>query len=353
MPNKILIILVGATLLVSANLYAAGFESMSDAEVANHISDDLQNRQNKDLGLNRARMKAQKELLTKSVNPEVSGFFAGEVSSMNRKCYPWDWSGGEYDKIAVDIFAELCLVSRFDEDLNVDSMESRVESRANAKIHIQENTYDGLDAEFSTSLPMQGSARANGTIRVMGYTIWSGSNKLPRTKFSKQFGPVHFEKSSPYNTVIGPLPITINLGVRSEAKLRFEASIHQNNVRALAIPDLNSEAFAIGGSDVWLLSAGVRADMTIIDDAITLEGKFGVNVLPTSNPLRFIYVGEVTGDNELAALSGNIILEVESAKEIPKYGDRFEYPVYSWEGFFQTDTLFNNRIGPKEFQIKK
>ncbi|MCP4675678.1 MAG: hypothetical protein GY854_09270 [Deltaproteobacteria bacterium] len=249
----------------------------------------------------------------------------------------------------------------------------RVQGGVNAAVAVPGN---GDDPGTETS--------ANLALFVAGQEFWSGSCSFEDAKCSEEgadFSSQIFEAKSRFT--IGPVPMSITVGVTGKMgvtyapviefdypeeeqleggweQFRGEGNAFQLNIEAglLITPYAGLDAFAELAIDAWVLSVGVRAELTIINLAFPFKASLGfrgeLGYDPTKTVPRTFTNLELTYSTDLTAvlrtLDGRIYVFVKVdigfwektwKKKLASWnGPRIELPIFDLEGNFASDKDF-------------
>ncbi|MBF0314053.1 MAG: hypothetical protein HQK50_03295 [Oligoflexia bacterium] len=347
---------VGEVYAQTAQAAPAGGRAFTDRDIENsrQVSEALDTELRNQRLLQRKYQYSQSQLDRPLVNRSSSGFFKARESGLStvdwdrnqgsRKCFEWPWTGGDYNRLAIDVLAEFCLISNLDPTRPIEELNSQVKATADAVLHANNSVQPILNSYFKATAPMQGVASAEGSIQVMGYTLWNYNDALPEVEYRNSIPILNVEREFPYTFALGPFPITFKVGARGSGVVNIYARATYLNASAKLLPQINVDSYLWGGLDVWLLSVGLVGNLKVIKSDLDLTGKLGLSVDPTSWPLKVVYRGEALGVNSMEALNGAFGLQIESEIDIPYFGRNFEYPLYTFEGFRQSATLFNEVV---------
>ncbi len=170
-------------------------------------------------------------------------------------------------------------------------------------------TLANANADFSSSAKTV-SAKMN--VSVVGQTIFNLNESAPGSWTKSQ----RFVKGADISTTIpipiGPLSLNIKLGVHGEAGLEYGAGIYGGlpMVRVWVDPFVHTSVYIQGGVCVgasWLgVEGGVGANMTLINDDMSISGEAGVFWL-----FAFGIREKFVIHNKLDMLSGNVYAYVQ------------------------------------------
>ncbi len=316
-----------------------------DAEAIRAAIEERENEDSYSQMWSRAQQKKLSESLSEALNPASQPAF---VSAQERaqKCFPWMWEGGQRDRLALSIAAQLCLKSNLDKDLQLSQMGSSIESLADSQLYIFNTQFELMRARGEGQMPMQGTPSASGNVSVLGKQVWADTARAPQIRWEKSFQLLNFDQSQQLPFAIGPVPASATVGARGTAGAKFVAILNVGNGNVSAIPTADIDGYAFGGVDIKVVKGGVDAQIGIVQDTIEIKGGIGLVIDPTTLPPRLVYSASASGYNTFAGLNGDVAIVAKTTFQIPGFGNSFRYPLFTYPGFKAQGFMFSERIEP-------
>ena len=174
-------------------------------------------------------------------------------------------------------------------------------------------------------------------------------------EFSKAFEKSWEERKVLASTrfTVGPIPVKVEAGVEGDVGLALE--VGYQNAALSAEGDIFSTdfgAFADGGVDLLVASAGVEAELTLIDDVLSLESS--VDLSPIFSHKRIDYAIDLTDEIDVISGRFGIFAELSGIKWCKKFGipypcgskkTRYDLWLYQTPSVFQKEWTLYGKSG--------
>jgi len=151
-----------------------------------------------------------------------------------------------------------------------------------------------------------------------------------------------FDESISQTVMVGPIPITVTAGARAGVYLGYEVGLGATLLRASVVPGARADAYARGGVNLFIVSAGVGCELLLLNVSPSLGGDAGVNF--DAEGLPFLHLG-LNSDLNYSALDGRFYAYAEYP--VPRFGlppwkmTRSDLDIFSWRGFHESYRIMN------------
>jgi hypothetical protein len=227
------------------------------------------------------------------------------------------------------------------------SFEGALSLSSSAKVSVFGLEKSLFDLSFDSKLPDDPGAKNKvvASIKVRGNAIYSSQDDS--VTFTYPVTPqAEFAKAS-MTFWAGPVPISVSAGAVASAGFEIASSgtgkscgnkvtdSPSYDLRAHAKPYVRADAFAQGGVDLWVVSAGVRAALNLISISVPAALAFRVEKGNVA----------LSGGTELAidALAGSVSLYAEIDYLFDS--ETWEVPLFSWNGLHWKKSLWSMNVG--------
>lgn len=156
-------------------------------------------------------------------------------------------------------------------------------------------------------------------VRVLGVTVRSRSVSGNLTESAPIYNATFFSQSK--TIWLGPVPVKFTGAVKGTLGVDLEASYATSTLSAKAKPIAKVYAQASAGVDMWLASAGVSGNLTLVEATVPSQA----NAVVSPSNVTFA----VHSDLVLASLSG----KVEAYATLP--GKRWTMTLAKWDPLFK------------------
>lgn len=176
--------------------------------------------------------------------------------------------------------------------------------------------------------------------------------KEMKGQLEKTFGK-KWKKENPLGKarfMVGPVPISVEAGVKGEIEFSLKFGLYDNFYGKAKLPELAFSGYGKGGVDIVAASAGVAAELLLIEEKFNADASVDLNVFQTDN-LEWKALGATINSkitNEIDAISGKFGLYAKwkSPKICRKWG--IPYPCGLKEGehefwLYKTRSLFKQK----------
>ncbi len=180
-----------------------------------------------------------------------------------------------------------------------------------------------------------GFARLDVLVKALGKTLYDHhwQEKVLKISDDKLWS---VSESKSYRFAIGPIPCKGTVGFMGAAGIKYGHQVLPIEVMAFAVPYVDTKLFAQLGVDIVVAAAGVGGEVTLINDAVTLQGSLAVTFEDQPS-----LVLELSGKNSVDCLSGTLYAFAKVRFLFIK--KTFKHVFFSWTGFKKESDLFNFR----------
>lgn len=192
-------------------------------------------------------------------------------------------------------------------EAGVDTNLNRVSAKATSEVDV---SVFGISKSLFYSIaemyfaPNDSSLGRIASIEFIGQTLYDNSYEVsdPSILLKKEFAKEQLLAKASF--VVGPVPITVTASAQGALGAQLELSWVDGEFKADGQPYAKLTAIGTGGVDIGLASAGVEADLTLVDDEF--------HVIPTITPVLSVENGitDVSGSflvrNDLNLIDGNL-----------------------------------------------
>jgi len=175
---------------------------------------------------------------------------------------------------------------------------------------------------------------------LAGSTVYSLNKTSPTWSESNNFSKsIDFSAST--TIFVGPIPLDLKIGARGSAGLQYSMNVDPISVSISGGPTVNADVYAQAGVDVVVASAGVQANLTLVNWAMNFHADAGVGWL-----FGFYVYDDVYADSKLNLLSGNVGLYASVSYPCwnwpPWCTSNYTDNLFSWSGLNFDSVLFND-----------
>jgi hypothetical protein len=199
-----------------------------------------------------------------------------------------------------------------------------------------------LRASSSVNMPEKGDGRARVTISIGGRTVFNKEVALKENFTKKDELSKSFDQGVSFRFALGPIPMSVKLGARGSAGIRYFIGTHHLAAEAQFVPFARVVAYAECTVDLVVAKGGARADLKLLDFELRAGGSLAVKVDPSKGLLleEHAYIS-----SNLEMLSGQVVIVAEINLLFTK--KHFEKTLWKFAGFKKSLNLLNvNRTIP-------
>jgi len=241
----------------------------------------------------------------------------------------WAWDLGNKSSLWVQLLASF----------RIDGSKTEVKSVAKGQMNgAVLGLWEGEIIDASATASAGGIATTASlavSVRAVGISVFSKtwSEKIIKQTEQKSYD-VHPEWS--YRFAIGPVPCKGTVGFVGSVGVKYGYQIVPIAINVFVVPFAATKVFAQVGADIGIASAGVGGEITLLNDAVTLQGLFSVSI--EDEPTLTL---ELTGKNTVDCLSGRLYAYARINYFIGSWtGD---FTIFSWTGYKKDSDLFKFR----------
>jgi hypothetical protein len=163
-------------------------------------------------------------------------------------------------------------------------------------------------------------------------TSWSEGNNFSRS----------IDFSAETTIMVGPIPLDLKIGAHGSAGLQYSMNLAPMEVSISGGPNLNATVYAQAGVNLVVASAGVQANLTLVDWNMNFNADAGIGWL-----FGFYVYDDVYADSKLNMLSGNVGLYASVTYPCwnwpPWCTSNYNDNLFSWGGINYNSVLFNDK----------
>ncbi len=135
-----------------------------------------------------------------------------------------------------------------------------------------------------------------------------------------------------FRYVIGPVPVSVRLGISGTLGLRYDISFHEACLSSEITPYARIEVYAEAAIDAWIIKVGVGCALTLINADLTITANVGYKghsdeKLAEAQPYL---EGHLEVKNKITMLSGRVYIFLEIFYLFGR--SRWDWEIFAWKG---------------------
>jgi hypothetical protein len=220
------------------------------------------------------------------------------------------------------------------------------EASGNASIQLFGATVSVVDLSASVSINDASSDAANLTAEFLGATIYERNFSDGFTfdasedvnNYDDTFCTEFFDVSTTFTIVV--VPVTMSAGAEGCANLTFSATpqylpnTHEGKLNMNLTPSLEAELTASVGVGSKMFSAGVEANVTLLDFSLP------ITLNPVYNFQTSAFTYGTTGQINLNMLDGSV--DLYAKVDLGLWKKKYSYNLFEWDGISKQWYLWSN-----------
>lgn len=185
-------------------------------------------------------------------------------------------------------------------------------------------------------VPKSGASTLNVSVSVLGRSVYNKNVSKASSFSQKDQLSKTFDKSVSFRFQLGPIPLSVKLGARGTAGIRYFVGVRPLAAEAQFVPFVRGEAYAQCGIDIVVAAAGVGGKLRLVDFELRIGGKLAVKFDASSRPTlsEHAYV-----QSNISMLKGS--LYVYAKVNVLFWKKRYEWDIWDWKGFSKSGYLVN------------
>jgi len=244
--------------------------------------------------------------------------------------YHWEKDMGDSQYFRASISADM--------DLSIQKELAKASADAAATVSVFGHQEDLLKMSAGAQAPPKGSTepmKVHFYVKALGEDLFTPIDEESKDPIKKEDDlkedyPVDYE--IPFT--IGPIPCSIKFGFTATIGVKYGLYLTPLYVDAKVTPYVHTDAWAKCGVDLYIVSAGVRFDLTLVNEDLEFGGELG---LATDKPDPYVHI-LLYGKQNLTALAGKFKAFV--SVDLFFWSDEWDWTIFDWDGFRYSDFMF-------------
>ncbi len=248
----------------------------------------------------------------------------------------WDMPMGDPDSFYVDLSGRLELDgSATGTVLNgVTKADCSIVKQKLELLKITGNLKSPKSADMTASLDLSVLGNSVSVLHNTSATVWEISDKASQ-QISKEYK---------YRFSVGPVPMSVTIGARGEAGVKYYVGLAPGAITGLLTPFVHSSAYVDAAAvDIEVVSNGAGGEVVILNDDLVIKGNVSLQLDQANKP--YIWQ-DYSALNQMDSLSGKLYLFVKVYEcDFSSFscGDKkYTLDLWDWQGFKESDYLFKD-----------
>lgn len=227
------------------------------------------------------------------------------------------------------------LAARFDYSAKVigDTTSAKLNAAAGADVWIFGKHGDIASIDVNGVAPKSGAPSGTVDVNVLGKRVFDYTLSSSEHSFEKYYSE-DVDYSAKAYFYVG-IPISVRVGGRGTIGVSLGLAAQNAAVTADITPSIDLAGYAEAGADLWLVSVGVGAQLTLLDLRIPVDGRIAL----LNNPEEGVFGldRELTVGYSISALAGRVYLYGDVFSPCwPDFwndcSDPWTYDIFNWSG---------------------
>ncbi len=268
-----------------------------------------------------------------------SEFFVQNITEFNEVSEPYSESFGDPSTFAVSLNLNSSLSSSGGEQEN-----ARLKFVGDASVTgtVFKSTAEIIGSHAEASIPSgtskDGLLRSNIRITAAGVDVYNVSDeRYTEISLKRDFPIAGVDYSQKVYFSLGPIPMSARFGFSGTAGMEVDFKVTPLSVSALASPYVRTTAYGECGIDLVIASAGVGAELTLLNLQLDNKATAGFNF--ATNKIDTDFSSTLT----ITTLAGSVYAYVET------FWDTYEWEIFNWAGY--SEPIYITKPAPKHYPL--
>jgi hypothetical protein len=275
-----------------------------------------------------------KSSLKSAVKPDAKAATAAAAKAPAKAVAPkgttkkWHYELGRRNIMAASLDAKL--------ETSGNSDRVKVLGEVSADGYLANKKQNLVKATGVITVPKAGASTLNVSVSVLGRSVYNKNLSKTVNWSHKDELSKSFDKSVSFRFQLGPIPLSVKLGARGTAGIRYFIGVRPLSAEAQFVPFVRGEAYAQCGIDIVVASVGIGGKLRLIDFELRIGGELAIKFDKSQRPMlsEHAYV-----QSNITMLKGS--LYVFASVNVLFWKKKYEWDIWDWKGFSKTGYLVN------------